>query len=49
MDVCYTRNISFKTDVKIILATIKCVLKRSGISSETSSTMEEFMGSERTT
>jgi len=49
MDVWYTRNISFKTDVKIILATIKCVLKRSGISSETSSTMEEFMGSERTT
>lgn len=46
MDVWYTRNISFKTDVKIILATVKCVLKRSGISSETSSTMEEFMGSE---
>ena len=46
MDVLYTKNISFKTDVKIILATVKCVLKRSGINSETSSTMEEFMGSE---
>lgn len=45
MDVWYTKNISFKTDIKIILATVKCVLKRSGISSETSSTMEEFMGS----
>lgn len=49
MDVWYTKNISFKTDVKIILATVKCVLKRSGISSETSSTMEEFMGSETIT
>ena len=48
MDVWYTRNISFKTDVKIILATVKCVFIRSGISSETSSTMEEFMGSETT-
>lgn len=48
MDVWYTRNISFKTDLKIILATVKCVFIRSGISSETSSTMEEFMGSERT-
>lgn len=46
MDVWYTKNVSFKTDVKIILATVKCVLKRSGITSETSSTMEEFMGSE---
>jgi lipopolysaccharide/colanic/teichoic acid biosynthesis glycosyltransferase len=46
MDVWYTKNISFKTDVKIILVTVKCVLKRSGINSETSSTMEEFMGSE---
>jgi len=48
MDVWYTRNISFKLDVKIILDTIKCVLKRDGISSESSATMEEFMGSEAT-
>ena len=46
MDVWYTRNISFKLDVKILLDTVKCVLKRDGISSESSSTMEEFMGSE---
>lgn len=48
MDVWYTRNISFKLDAKIILDTIKCVLKRDGISSESSATMEEFMGSEAT-
>ena len=45
MDVWYTRNISFKLDVKIILDTVKCVLNRDGINSESSSTMEEFMGS----
>lgn len=44
MDVWYTRNISFKIDVQIIIDTIKSVLKRDGISSETSATMEEFMG-----
>ena len=44
MDVWYTRNISFITDVKVIIDTIKVVLKRDGISSDTSATMEEFMG-----
>ncbi len=44
MDVWYTRNVTFVNDVSIILATIKTVLKREGISSETSATMEEFMG-----
>lgn len=44
MDVWYTENISFKTDVKIIFDTVKIVLKREGISSGTSVTMEEFMG-----
>ena len=44
MDVCYTRNISFITDVKVIIDTVKVVLKRDGISSDTSATMEEFMG-----
>lgn len=48
MDVWYTRNISFELDVKIILDTVKCVLKRDGISSDSSATMEEFMGSEAT-
>ena len=44
MDVWYTRNVSFKVDVKIIWDTVMTVLKRDGISSETSATMEEFMG-----
>ena len=44
MDVWYTRNISFITDVKVIIDTVKVVLKRDGISSDTSVTMEEFMG-----
>ena len=44
MDVWYTRNISLKTDVGIIMATVKSVVKREGISSDTSATMEEFMG-----
>ena len=46
MDVWYTQNITFWGDVKIIFATVMAVLKRDGISSETSSTMEEFMGTE---
>lgn len=45
MDVWYTKHISFRGDVKIIWDTIKSVLKREGISSDTSITMEEFMGS----
>ncbi|TLW87516.1 sugar transferase [Ruminococcus sp. KGMB03662] len=44
MDVWYIRNISFITDVKVIIDTVKVVLKRDGISSDTSATMEEFMG-----
>ena len=45
-DVEYVDHISFIGDVKIILGTVKAVFKRSGITSETSATMEEFMGSE---
>ncbi len=45
MDVWYTRNVSFKTDWNIFWDTVRVVLKREGISSETSATMEEFMGS----
>ncbi|MCI8798541.1 MAG: sugar transferase [Lachnospiraceae bacterium] len=45
-DVEYVNHITFFTDMKIILDTVKIVLKRSGISSATSSTMERFMGSE---
>ena len=44
MDVWYTKNVTFANDVKIILDTIKTVLTHEGISSETSATMEEFMG-----
>ena len=44
-DVQYVDNITFWGDVKIILNTVKVVLKRDGISSETSVTMEEFRGS----
>ena len=44
MDVGYTTHITFVGDIKIIIDTIKSVLKHEGISSETSATMEEFMG-----
>ena len=44
MDVWYTKNITFLGDVKIIWDTVMTVIKRDGVSSETSSTMEEFMG-----
>lgn len=43
-DVRYVDNISFLGDVKIILMTIKSVLKREGINSNTAATMEEFLG-----
>lgn len=45
-DVEYVDNITFFGDWKIIFQTLKTVLKREGISSETSATMEEFMGTE---
>lgn len=44
MDVWYTRHITFIGDLKIIWDTIMTVIKREGISSETSVTMEPFMG-----
>lgn len=45
-DVYYVDHISLWLDIKIIFKTVAVVLKREGISSETSATMEEFMGSE---
>jgi len=45
-DVKYVDHISFIGDWKIIFKTIDVVLNRTGISSETSATMEEFMGSD---
>ena len=45
LDVEYVNNITFLGDVKIILQTVgKAFFKQEGISSETSETMEEFMG-----
>ena len=44
MDVWYTKHVTFIGDIKILIDTIKTVLNKSGISSETSATMEEFMG-----
>lgn len=43
-DVKYVDNVTFLGDWKIVLDTIGIVLKREGISSDTSATMEEFMG-----
>lgn len=43
-DVEYVDNVSFLLDFKIICKTALKVIKRDGISSETSATMEEFMG-----
>ena len=45
-DVEYVNKITFLGDIKIIFDTVKVALKREGISSETSATMEEFKGSE---
>ncbi len=45
-DVYYVDHISFLEDWKIIFQTIKTVLKREGINSETAATMEEFFGNE---
>lgn len=44
MDVWYTKHITFTGDIQILIDTVKTVLKREGINSETSATMEEFMG-----
>ena len=45
-DVQYVDNITFLGDLKIVFQTVGKVFKREGISSETSATMEEFMGNE---
>ena len=44
-DVKYVDHITFKGDVRIIMDTVKTVLKREGISDNKSATMTEFMGS----
>ena len=45
LDVEYVDKITFWLDVKIIFQTVGKIFKREGISSESSATMEEFMGS----
>lgn len=45
-DVYYVDHVTFLGDWKIIFKTVSTVLKREGISSDTSATMEEFMGTE---
>ncbi len=44
MDVWYTRNVSFALDIQILIDTVKAVVKKEGISSETAATMEYFTG-----
>ncbi len=44
MDVKYVRKITFLGDLKILFQTVFTALKREGISSETSATMEKFKG-----
>ena len=44
-DVKYVDRITFLGDWKIIFDTVKTVFSKEGISSETSATMEDFMGS----
>lgn len=43
-DLTYIQNLSLKNDIRIIFETVMTVLKREGISSGTSETMEYFTG-----
>jgi len=45
LDVIYVNNVTFKHDIGIIIKTILKVIKREGISSTNSATMEKFEGS----
>lgn len=44
LDVWYVDHVSFPLDLKIMFLTVKKVLKREGINSQSSSTMEAFTG-----
>lgn len=44
-DVKYVENVSVWMDIKIVFKTVMVVLRKDGISSDTSVTMEEFVGS----
>ena len=43
---CNVDNIFFMLDMKILFLTVKKVLKKEGVSSTTSATMEKFKGNE---
>lgn len=45
MDVWYVDNLSFKLDMEILFLTIVKIIKREGINSASSATMERFTGS----
>lgn len=44
LDVYYTEHLTWQMDIKVFFKTIKAVIAREGISSETSATMEPFRG-----
>ena len=46
-DVHYVERVSFFLDIRIVMLTVKKVLKHEGITSDSSATMEEFRGTER--
>lgn len=47
LDLEYIKSITFLGDIKIILSTVLAVLNRDGISSEKSSTADEFKGNKK--
>ena len=48
-DVWYVDHVSFALDVRIVMMTVRSVLKREGISGENNATMAEFEGSREKT
>ena len=44
LDVWYVDHLTFKTDVRVVVDTVKAVLHREGISQEGQATMEDFNG-----
>lgn len=47
MDVAYVDGVTFLGDARVVLDTVSAVLRRDGVSSATSQTMEEFRGEGR--
>lgn len=47
MDVAYVDRVTFLGDARVVLDTVSAVLRRDGVSSATSQTMEEFRGEGR--